>query len=293
MRNKRVKAVAVIIAAALFAGSAGAASVEAVEFTVTKASAVLYSNANTKVYPEPDVESGVITTIESGLPVEVTGITSNGWFVIELEGTYYVPGNGLQEEGSITTVTSASSVDVTELTKGTFSFYKSSELSDFTKSDVEDMDENTYLKYLDSYLRGYGLAENCILKDSGKKLSVVYASESETDANVAAMSVDAYLINYRNSYLSDSLVGPFRTQKSLKLALNRAIRYDVTTFGSVYKSTSVGSDEDKMTELLDEVIGEIEDEQGVTFTCKIEYGDYTLSDGTTGTGWLVEFTKKE
>jgi hypothetical protein len=107
------------------------------------------------------------------------------------------------------------------------------------------------------------------------------------------MTMQAYLINYRNNYLSDSLAGPFRSEKDMKLALNRAIRYDIGTFGAVYKSSSVGTDEAKIKKLLENLISEIKAEQGVSFTCRMEYDDYTTSDGSTGEGWIIEFTKKD
>lgn len=268
-------------------------SVRAAEnFTVTESTAVLYSNDNTAVYKTPDINSGVVTTIASGLPVHVTGITSNGWFRISLNGVYYVPGYGLESRNAGNTNPVVNNTDVSILTKGTFSFFKNPQLGDFTKNEVEDMDENTYIKYLDSYLMGYAMIENCILQDSGKTLKTVYESESRIDQKVAAMTMQAYLINYRNNYLSDSLAGPFRSEKDLKVALNRAIRYDIGTFGAVYKSSSIGNSESKMTKLMEDVINQMKAEQGVSFTCRMEYGDYKTSDGSEGTGWIIEFTKK-
>ncbi len=67
------------------------------------------------------------------------------------------------------------------------------------------MDENTYIKYLDSFLMGYAMLDSCILQDSGKLLKEVYENESKLDKNVANMTMQAYLINYRNNYLSNSL----------------------------------------------------------------------------------------
>lgn len=265
----------------------------AAEFTVTESKAILYSNSNTKVYKTPDANSAVVTTIAAGLPVNVTGITSNGWFRISLNGVYYVPGYGLESRNAGNTNEVVNNTDVSTLTKGTFSFFKNPQLSDFTKTDVEDMDENTYIKYMDSYLMGYALPENCILQDSGEKLKSVYESEARLDQNVASMTMQAYLINYRNNYLSDSLAGPFRSDKDLKLALNRAIRYEIDTFGAVYKSTSIGDSESKMKKLLEDVIDQMKSEQGVSFTCRMEYGDYKLSNGTDGKGWTIEFTRKK
>jgi hypothetical protein len=182
--------------------------------------------------------------------------------------------------------------DILTLTKGTFSFFNNSDLSGFDKDDIDEMDENTYIKYLDSFLMGYAMLDYCILQDSGKLLKDVYDSESKIDPNVAAMTMQSYLINYRNNYLSDSLAGPFRNEKSMKRALNRAIRYDIDTFGAVYKSSSVGDDETKIKKLLENLVNEIKAEQGVSFTCRMEYGDYTIRDGSTGKGWIIEFTKK-
>ncbi len=266
--------------------------VEAVEFTVDEKKAVLYTNGKTKVYKEPDINSQVMTTIDGGLPVEVTGITSNGWFRINLEGTYYIPGYGLVE-GATTGGVVISTSDLKKLTKGTFSFFKNPQLSDFDEDDVDDMDENTYIKYMDSFLMGYATIDNCILKDTGETLKSVYTRESKTDAAVAAKTMQAYLIDYRNKYFSDSMAGPFRSEKDLKLALNRSIRYDIESFSSVYRNASIGNDEDKMRDFMEDVIDDMKAEQGVSFTCKMEYGTYKESDGGEAKGWIIDFTKKD
>ena len=265
----------------------------AAEFTVTENKAVLYSNDKTKVYPQPDINSGVVTTIAPDLPIEVTGVTSNGWFRISLNGTYYVPGDGLVSKNADSSNSVVTGTDIKNLTKGTFSFYMNPELSDFDKNDIDDMDENTYIKYLDSFLMGYAMLDNCILQDSGKYLKEVYESEAKVDKNVANISMQTYLINYRNRYLSDSLIGPFRNDRDLKLALNRAIRYNITKFWAVYRNSNVASDESKIKKAMENVVEEIKAEQGVTFTYSVKYGDYKTSDGTAGKGWIVEFNKKD
>ena len=272
-------------------GSIG--KVYAVEFTVTENQAVLYSSGNTKVYKQPDVNSGVVTVIAQDIPVNVTGVTSNGWFQISLNGTYYVQGDGLVSKSTGTLNAAVTGTDITQLTKGTFSFFKNPELSDFDKNDIEDMDENTYIKYLDSFLMCYAMLDYCILQDSGRLLKEVYDSEAKTDQKVAAMTMQAYLINYRNTYLSDSLAGPFRNEKDLKLAMNRAIRYDISKFGTIYRNSNIGSDEKKIKKAMDNIADEIKAEQGVTFTYSMKYGDYKTSDGSTGKGWTIEFTKKD
>lgn len=267
--------------------------VYATEFTVTEKNAVLYSNDNTKVYAKPDINSNVVTTIAKDLPVKVTGITSNGWFRINLNGTYYVPGYGLVSKDTTNTATSTYGTDIKKLTKGTFSFFKSSKLDDFDEDDVEDMDENTYIKYLDSFLMGYAMLDDCIMQENGETVKDMYEQEKKVDAKVAAMTMQEYLINYRNQYFSDSLVGPFRNEKDLKRALNRAIRYDIEVFGTVYRSSSVGSDEKKMTKFMENIIAQMKAEQGVSFSCRMEYGNYKTSDGDETKGWIIEFTKKD
>lgn len=296
--GKKAAAVAAALALSVAAVSAGLAdsgeTAYAAEFTVTEKKAVLYSNDSTKVYESPDLSAKVVTTIAKNLPVSVTGVTSNGWFRITLNGTYYVPGYGLESRDNSSAAGAAvSGTDIQKLTKGTFSFYKNPELSDFDADDVEDMDENTYIKYMDSFLMGYALIDNCILQDSGNTLKAVYETSAKADAKTAAMTMQAYLINYRNNYLSDSLAGPFRNEKDLKVAMNRAIRYDIKTFGTIYKNSSVGSDENKIKKAMESVIHEIKAEQGVSFTCRMEYGSYKLRDGSETKGWIIEFTKKD
>lgn len=265
----------------------------AVEFTVQESKAVLYSNDKTAVYRQPDINSGVVTVIAKDLPVSVTGITSNGWFQVSLNGTYYVPGDGLISKNADTANSVVTGSDITKLTKGTFSFFKNPQLSDFDEDDVEDMDENTYIKYLDSFLMGYAMLDSCILQDSGKLLKEVYESESKLDKNVANMTMQTYLINYRNNYLSNSLAGPFRNDRDLKLALNRAIRYNIEKFGTVYKNSNIGNDESKVKKAMENVVNEMKAEQGVSFTCRMEYGTYKTNDGSEGKGWIIEFTKKD
>jgi len=292
------RAVGVLMAAAVAATAleysavnSGLGQVYAVEFTVKESKAVLYSNEKTKVYKEPDVNSAVVTAIAKDIPVNVTGITSNGWFRIDLNGVYYVPGDGLVSKNA-TANSVVAGTDIVNLTKGTFSFYMNDEINDFDKDDIEEMDENTYIKYLDSFLMGYAMLDFCILQDSGKLLKEVYESEKKVDQKVAAMTMQAYLINYRNNYLSNSLAGPFRNERDVKLALNRAIRYDIQKFGTVYRSTSIGSDETKMKKAMEGIVNQMKAEQGVSFTCRMEYGDYKVN-GSEGKGWIIEFTKKD
>ena len=52
----------------------------------------MYSTSATPIYAAPDVFTPVVTYLDRFLNVRVTGITDNGFFVVDLNGTYYIPG---------------------------------------------------------------------------------------------------------------------------------------------------------------------------------------------------------
>jgi hypothetical protein len=294
MKGKRIVALGLAVTLAFPVGigvPTRMSKVWAVDFTVSDSNAVLYAAKNgVKVYSQPDGNSTVVTTLIINTPVKVTGVTSNGWFRVSINGTYYIQGDGLSSNASATqsATQTISSSDISQLTQGTFSFYKNSTLSKLDEEDVDDMDENTYIKYLDSFLMGYAMLDYCILQDSGKYLKEVYENQNTYS------SMQSYLVDYRNNYFSDSMIGPFRSEKELKRALNRAIRYDIGQFNSVYKNSNIGSsDDDKINKFVKGVVEEINAEQGVTFTYNLEYGTYKLSDGSEGKGWVIGFTKKD
>lgn len=70
-----------------------------VEFTVTEVQAVFGTNDRTVIYEQPSLDSSVILpACEAGIPVQVTGITDNGFFrvCVSPDGTAsYIPGDGL------------------------------------------------------------------------------------------------------------------------------------------------------------------------------------------------------
>ncbi len=98
LRNYLKEFTAIMMAAMLTLGTCGnALYVSAAEFSVTQAQAVLFTNENTVIRLDADENSAVILSgVEAGLPIQVTGVTSNGYFQILLDGqTYYVHGIGL------------------------------------------------------------------------------------------------------------------------------------------------------------------------------------------------------
>lgn len=262
-------------------------------YTVTACKAIMYTNAKTVVYAAPDLQAMIITTISPNLPVDVTGVTSNGWYQIDLKGTYYIPGYGLEEKADTSTIKSYQADEIMKLTRGTFSFFTNSELRAFTVDEVKEMDANTYIKYLDSYLMGNATIDNCILADEELTLLEAYKKDSAADSKVAAITQKDYLVNYRNDYLDNSLWGPVRTEEDLKVTINRAIRYEYEKFSTVYKNAIVGSESTKMESVLNEVIADIKAEQGISFDCEMDYGSFEDENGKKISGWILAFTREK
>lgn len=52
----------------------------------------MYTTSGTAVYAKPDVYSGVVLYLERFVNVTVTGITENGFYRVDLNGDYYIPG---------------------------------------------------------------------------------------------------------------------------------------------------------------------------------------------------------
>ncbi len=94
------KKILVFMASVVFAFNIGINSflVNAAEFSVTEAQAVLFTNENTVIRFDADENSAVLlSSVEVGLPIQVTGVTSNGYFRILLDGqTFYIHGIGLE-----------------------------------------------------------------------------------------------------------------------------------------------------------------------------------------------------
>jgi hypothetical protein len=76
-------------------------TVMAEEYTIADASAVLYTNNDTTILLDADMNTVVLDKVEADLPILVTGVTSNGYFRISLaEQTFFVPGAGLSTQKS-------------------------------------------------------------------------------------------------------------------------------------------------------------------------------------------------
>lgn len=69
----------------------------AAEYTVTDTDAVLWTNGNTVVQSDARTDAPVaLPPMEIGTPVHITGVTSNGYWRVEIDGaTYFIVSEGL------------------------------------------------------------------------------------------------------------------------------------------------------------------------------------------------------
>lgn len=80
----------------------------AAEFTVTPANAVLYTTAGADLLSDADTNAVALLDMPAGLPFQVTGITSNGYFQVNLNGqTFYIIGGELVQDANAAATTTA------------------------------------------------------------------------------------------------------------------------------------------------------------------------------------------
>lgn len=91
MKNKMKKIA--VFAAALSIAVVCQKPVTSLAFNVIPISMVeMYSTSATPVYATPDLFSPVVIYLDRFTNVRVTGITDNGFYQVDLNGTYYIPG---------------------------------------------------------------------------------------------------------------------------------------------------------------------------------------------------------
>jgi hypothetical protein len=66
--------------------------VTAYAYEITPVSVKMYTTSGTPVYATPDVFSNIVTYLDRFVNVRVTGITDNGFYQVDIGGTYYIPG---------------------------------------------------------------------------------------------------------------------------------------------------------------------------------------------------------
>ncbi len=103
IRNKRYQYHRLLVAICmllvfLFSGEITA---QAEEYMVSDAQMVLYTTDQAGLYAAPDLQAVPVMTLDANLPIQVTGITSHGWFRVSLNGVYYIPGYALTDMTTI------------------------------------------------------------------------------------------------------------------------------------------------------------------------------------------------
>ncbi|MCM1261204.1 MAG: hypothetical protein NC313_00680 [Butyrivibrio sp.] len=88
----------------------------AADFAVTEVNAVIYTATPSGCYTEPDASSVLVATLPVGTPVQVTGITSNGWLRIEAGGIFYISGNAMAQNTAATPMPSVATVSSPQYT---------------------------------------------------------------------------------------------------------------------------------------------------------------------------------
>ncbi|MBQ7944009.1 MAG: hypothetical protein IJ326_08115 [Lachnospiraceae bacterium] len=295
-KSKVVRVMSMALLAAMLAGTGAMASVSATEFigtqyTVEETSAVLYSCKGTVAYASPDFNSVMVTTINANLPVQVVGVTSNGWFQIDLGTICYVPGYSLTQEPTGEAKVVYTEEQIQDFIRGTYAYYDNAELSSFTVEEIEEMNATMYIRYMDSFLAGNGLAQDCIVQTTGDTLQAFYEEACQEDSEYTYMSMRNFLTLYRNEYLEQSYWGPCMSVDELKITLNRALRYGEDEFITVYKNATVGSDKTKMNKVMSQLKETMLAEQGVMFSYQMSYGSYETEEGNTASGWILEFAR--
>lgn len=94
-RLKQVQSVlAAVLVIILFFGNTIQA--DAAKFSTADVMVVMDTRAGATIYTDADTTSTLVATVGSGIPVQVTGITSNSWFRVTIDGAMlYMPANAL------------------------------------------------------------------------------------------------------------------------------------------------------------------------------------------------------
>lgn len=111
-------------------------NVYAAEYTVTSVSAIGTAVAETPVLAEPDETTTILATFPIGTPFTISGVTSNGWYQLDIAGgTFYTPQGFLSVDGTSTTNTQTNTY-TSPVLQETISYSFST--SDEAKADLAD-----------------------------------------------------------------------------------------------------------------------------------------------------------
>lgn len=169
------------------------APAQAYALNIIPMSLEMYSTSATPVYAAPDVFSPVVVYLDRFINVRVTGITENGFFQVDLNGNYYIPGMYL----------------VAKVEKEKTANQKAHEnLDDFTEA------YRTQLEMMESYsarfalkdVTGDGVPE--LIDDAGQEIYTYYNDGEHARAVMIYYSPNPVTFYYNKN--NNKLLGKYR-----------------------------------------------------------------------------------
>ena len=150
--RKITKYLAGVIAAALTIGT----SAFAAEYSVTPVQATWYTNDQTVICSDADANTVVVPTCDSNILVNIIGVTSNGFWQVQLDQVYYIPGAGLSAQANSNTAvnTTANNTNATATT-GNNVWHKKDWLGNMSWADKDLTSNPTYITIRNEYERQY------------------------------------------------------------------------------------------------------------------------------------------
>lgn len=224
--KKLTKFVLSVFTGAMMLGMTAFAS----EFSVTDVSAILYTTAETELLADADMTAVVLNkdVMPDGAPILVTGITSNGYFRVDLNGTYYIAGNGLVEGNTGTVIGTGAAPAETPVATPVQNTGKY--VCVIEEGDVELYKKHTYANWIVSrtpradmtshpnYIAMRDEIEAAIARGETSFITNKYENHNKYDANVGKnLTVDlikayahlGYKFHYSNDCPTASMYNPY------------------------------------------------------------------------------------
>lgn len=174
--RKITKYLAGVIAAALTIGT----SAFAAEYSVTPVQATWYTNDQTVICSDADANTVVVPTCDSNIPVNIIGVTSNGFWQVQLDQVYYIPGAGLSAQANNNTAvnTTANNTNATATT-GNYVWHKKDWLSGSkANSDRDRTDKALYIQIRNELEQQYAAGIKTL------QYTVRWTSEDASNRNI-------------------------------------------------------------------------------------------------------------
>lgn len=147
--SKITKYLTGVIATALTIGT----SAFAAEYSVTPVQATWYTNDQTVICSDADANTVVVPTCDSNIPVNIIGVTSNGFWQVQLDQVYYIPGTGLSAQANDNAVVNTAASDASTVSSK-YTWHKKSWLPT-NVPDIDMTSNPTYIAVRDELEKQY------------------------------------------------------------------------------------------------------------------------------------------